>query len=577
MFKKFISYYKPYKKTFFIDMFCAFVQSLADISMPFLIAYMTKTVLTSDDKAYIATTSLKVVAIMFLLYLVKMVCTYYVNYYGHFMGMSMESDMRRDLFTKLSELPFSFYDNNNTGQMASRITNDLFDVTELAHHGPEDIFISIVKIVGSLIILSHVNVLLTFSLLVLVVIIVTFSKFYNKKMKMTLKDSKVKVAIINENIYDSLSGIRVVKSFASEDFEKAKFEKGNNDFKESKGKFYKTMGEYTSVNGFLQGMMYIMVFSVGSFCVYKDLMDSADIILFVLYINTFLDPMKTLINFTELYQKGFTGFKRMLEILEVDNEIHEKENPIAFEKLEGNIVFDKVSFSYKNTDSNVLENVSVDIPKNKKIALVGASGGGKSTFCSLIPRFYDTTEGSIKIDGIDIRDMSLDALRQNIGVVQQDVYIFNTTVKENIAYGSENATMDDIIEASKKANIHDFIMSLPEGYDTWLGERGVRFSGGQKQRISIARVFLKNPPILILDEATAALDNESERFIQKSLDMLSKDRTTIVVAHRLSTIRNSDEILVITDNGVSEKGSHEELMKQNGQYKTLYDLQFDLM
>lgn len=577
MYKKFLAYYKPYKKIFFLDMFCAMMQSLADISLPLIISYMVNTVYISTDLNFLINKSIQVVLLLLILYTIRMVCNYYVTYIGHTMGMQMETDMRKDLFAKLSELPFSFYDNNNTGQMISRLTSDLFDVTELAHHGPEDIFISIIKITGALIILSKVNFILTLSLFLMVIIIVIFSKKKNVHMKNSLRESRVKVGIINESVLDSLSGIRVVKSFANEKFENKKFKKGNNDFLDAKRGFYKTMGSYSAINGFLQGLMYVLVFGVGTICVVYGKMDSADIVLFILYIGMFIDPMKTLINFTEMYQKGFTGFKRMQEILEEDNEIFDPQNPVKVDKLYGDISFNDVSFQYKNTNEFVLENVSINIPRNKKLAIVGASGGGKSTFCSLIPRFYDTTDGSVTIDGIDVKNMKVEDLRRNIGVVQQDVYIFNTTIKENIAYGTQNATMEDIIEAAKKANIHDFIMSLDDGYDTFLGERGVRFSGGQKQRISIARVFLKNPPILILDEATAALDNESERYIQKSLDELSKDRTTIIIAHRLSTIRNADSIVVLTEDGIVEKGTHVDLMEKDGSYKKLYNLQFEML
>lgn len=577
MFKKFISYYKPYKKIFILDMICAFGEAIADLSFPLLTAYMVNVVFTSNDKAFLASEAKRVVIVLFALLVFRMICTYYVNYIGHVMGMRMETDMRRDLFTKMSNLSFSFYDNNNTGQMISRLTSDLFDVTELAHHGPENIFISIVKIVGALIILARVNVTLTLSIFVMVIIIGIFSKHYNVKMKNDLKQSREKVGNINESALDSLSGIRVVKSFANEKNENKKFQKGNTEFLNAKGAFYKTMGIYTSVNGFLQDNIYILVFVLGTIFIYNGNMDSSNMILFVLYIGMFLQPMKTIINFTEMYQKGFTGFRRMQEIMDEEIETVEKENPVRFDTLKGDIEFKNVSFKYKDTDEYVLENINVKIPKNKSIAIVGSSGGGKSTFCSLIPRFYDVTEGSVLIDGINVADMSIKDLRRNIGVVQQDVYIFGTSIKDNIAYGVPNATDEEIIEAAKRANIHDFIMTLEYGYDTFLGERGVRFSGGQKQRISIARVFLKNPPILILDEATAALDNESERYIQKSLEELSKDRTTIVIAHRLSTIRNSDEIYVLTEDGIVESGSHDELIIKDGKYKTLYDLQFEIL
>lgn len=577
MYKKFLAYYKPYKKIFFIDMLCALGQSLADILFPLIIGYMVNTVLVSTDKVFLAHQAKIVVFALLGLYLLRMVCTYYVNYIGHVMGMQMETDMRKDLFSKLSELSFSFYDNNNTGQMISRLTSDLFDVTELAHHGPEDLFISAIKITGALIILSQINATLTFAIFIMVIIIVIFSRHYNVKMKEGLRNSRVKVGYINESALDSLSGIRVVKSFANETHEKNKFQKGNKDFLDAKRGFYKAMGTYSAVNGFLQGLMYVLVFSLGSFFIYTGKMQAQEIIIFVLYIGMFLDPVKTLISFTELYQKGFTGFRRMQEILEEENDVEDPENPVEVEKLNGEIEFKNVSFKYKNTDEYILKDVNINIEKNKTVAVVGPSGGGKTTFCSLIPRFYDVTEGEVLIDGINVKDMKMKDLRRNIGVVQQDVYIFGTSIKDNISYGMKDATMEEIIEAAKRANIHDYIMSLPDGYDTFLGERGVRFSGGQKQRISIARVFLKNPPILILDEATAALDNESERFIQNSLNELSKNRTTIVIAHRLSTIRNADEIFVLTEDGFTERGNHEELIEKDGRYKVLYNMQFELL
>ncbi len=577
MFRKFLAYYKPYKKIFALDLFCAIVGSLVDIVVPLIVSYMVNNVLSKNDMSLLMTRTLQVVFVLLVLYTVRMFCTNFITYIGHTMGMQMETDMRTDLFNKLSELPFSFYDNNNTGQMISRMTSDLFDVTELAHHGPEDIIISIIKILGALLILSRVNLVLTLCLFLMVVFIVMFSKKYNVKMKDGQRKSRVKVGKINESVLDSLSGIRVVKSFANENHEKQKFGQGNQEFLDAKRGFYKTMGIYTSVNGFFQGLMYVVVFLVGAICVYYGTMESQDIILFILYINMFLVPMRTLINFTEMYQKGFTGFSRMLEILDEDNEIEDPEDPIKVSRLHGDIAFSNVSFKYKTSAEFVLEDITLKINQGEKVAIVGASGGGKSTFCSLIPRFYDTTSGAVTIDNIDVKKLALKELRQNIGVVQQDVYIFNTSIKENIAYGTPNATFEEIVDAAKNANIHDYIMTLPEGYDTYIGERGVRFSGGQKQRISIARIFLKNPPILILDEATAALDNESERFIQKSLDDLSKNRTTIIIAHRLSTVRNADEIIVLTDDGIIERGTHDLLMKKDGQYKKLYDLQFELL
>lgn len=574
MFKKFISYYKPYKKVFFADMFCAAILSLVDIFIPLIISYMIKVVYVSSDIGFIITRSLQVCLLLLVLYFIRMLSNYFVAYYGHVMGSRMETDMRKDLFGKLSQLSFSFYDKNNTGQMISRLINDLFDVTELAHHGPENIFISTLKLVGSFLLLMNINSLLSLSLLIVVVFIVLFSKKCNQMMKENLKESRVTVGNINESAQDSLSGIRVVQSFANEKQEHKKFQKGNKAFLEAKRKFYKTMGIYVGFNGFLQGLMYIVLFSVGTYSIINGKMEAIDIITFIMYINIFLEPIKMLINFTEMYQKGFTGFRRMTEILDVENDVQNSDNPIKFDKLDGNIVFDNVSFDYDQT-KDILKDVSIEIEKGKTIALVGPSGAGKTTFCSLIPRFYDVTSGQILIDGKNVKDLKIEDLRRNVGVVQQDVYIFGTSIKENIAYGNLNATENEIIEAAKRANIHDYIMTLPNGYDTKIGERGVRFSGGQKQRLSIARVFLKNPPILILDEATAALDNESEKYIQESLEELSKDRTTIVIAHRLSTIRNADEILVLTENGIEERGSHKELIGLNGKYSYLYNLQFE--
>ncbi len=575
MLKKFISYYKPYKKLFVTDMLCALGLALADISIPLFITHMLNTVYETNNISFIISETIKVCLALLVLYIFRMFCTYYVNSYGHIMGSKMESDMRYDLFKKLSNLPFSYYDRSNTGQMISRLINDLFAVTELAHHGPEDLFISFLKLTGAFIILWQTNNILTITLMVMVVFIFIFSKNFNRRMKGDLYESRIKVGNINQSSQDSLAGIRVVQSFANEGVERKKFRKGNMDFLNAKRKFYTTMGIYTGVNGFMQGIMYILVFSVGGYGIVTGYMEPPEIILFLLYIGMFLEPVNKLINFVELYQNGATGFERMLEVLEEKSDITDSENPVPMNPNFEKISFKDVTFKYEQGEGNVLEKINFDIHRGKTIALVGPSGGGKTTFCSLLPRFYDVSNGSILFDNVDIKEIELKSLRQNIGVVQQDVYIFGSTIKENIQYGKMDATMEEIVEAAKKANIHDFIMSLEDGYDSYLGERGVRFSGGQKQRISIARVFLKNPPILILDEATAALDNESERFIQQSLEELSKNRTTIVIAHRLSTIRNADTILVLTDAGIVEKGTHEELINIDGKYSKLYNMQFE--
>ncbi|MFV0503709.1 MAG: ABC transporter ATP-binding protein [Lachnospirales bacterium] len=575
MYKKFISYYSPYKKVFTADLFCAAILSLIDISIPLFISYMINTVYVNTDISYIISKSLQICGILLILYIVRMLCNYFVAYYGHVMGSRMETDMRKDLFDKLSRLSFSFYDKNNTGQMISRLINDLFDITELAHHGPENIFISTLKLIGAFILLMSINSLLTFSLIIVVIFMFFFSKKCNEMMKNNLKESKVRVGNINESAQDSLAGIRVVQSFANEKEEKKKFNVGNMAFLEAKRKFYRTMGIYTGVNSFFQGLMYIVVFSVGTFSILNGTMNPGDIVAFILYINMFLEPIKMLINFTEMYQKGYTGFKRMHDILELEDEVKERKNPVEICNFNGNINFNNVSFSYEE-NKDILKDLTISIKSGSTVALVGPSGGGKTTFCSLIPRFYDATNGSVTINGVNVRELKLRDLRKNVGVVQQDVYIFGTSIKENIAYGKLDATIDEIVDAAKKANIHDYIMSLDDGYDTKIGERGVRFSGGQKQRLSIARVFLKNPPILILDEATAALDNESEKYIQESLEELSKNRTTIVIAHRLSTIRNANEIYVLTEDGLIESGTHDELIKKNGKYANLYNMQFNI-
>ncbi len=570
----FISYYKPYKNLFFADMFAALTLSAIDLVFPLFVRFLLNDVYTLPDASKIIRYILYVGIILFLLYVVRYFCQYFITSWGHIMGAKMEADMREDIFNHLQKLSFSYYDEMNTGKLMSRVVTDLFDISELAHHGPEDLFISILKIMGAFIILLNINVRITLILIFFTLIMLYFSYFYNKKMKSVFKKNREKIANVNAQIQDSLAGIRVVKSFANEDIESAKFSKGNEAFLKTKEDSYFIMGRFFSGNNFFQGILYLSVILSGGLFINAGTLMVSDLIVYILYINIFLNPIQKLINFTEQFQKGLTGFERFLEIMNTIPDIKDEPNAIEFTNPKGNIVFENVSFSY-NEAHNVLNHINIKIPSGKKVALVGPSGGGKTTLCSLIPRFYEINEGMVTLDGIDLRHIKLKSLRSAIGIVQQDVYMFSGSIKENIAYGKPEASDDEIIEAAKKANIHDFIIKLTDGYDSYVGERGVKLSGGQKQRISIARVFLKNPTILILDEATSALDNESERFIQKSLEELAKNRTTLIIAHRLSTIRNADEIIVLTDEGIKETGNHRDLLEQNGLYAYFYNMQFD--
>ncbi|OPJ59348.1 ABC transporter ATP-binding protein [Clostridium oryzae] len=572
--KKFISYYGPYKTLFYADMFCALMLSGIDLVFPLFVRFLQNDVYLMNDKAKIIKYIIYIGIILIAMYIIKYFCQYFITSWGHIMGAKMETDMRKDIFDHLQKLSFSYYDNTNTGRLMSRIVTDLFDISELAHHGPEDLFISMLKIVGSFIILMTINTKITIGLFIITILMLYFSLVYNKKMKKVFKENREKIADVNAQIQDSLSGIRIVKSFANEHIESKKFEKGNNEFLRSKEKNYFLMGQFYSGNGFFQGLLNLFVVLGGGIFISIGQLNISDLLVYILYINIYLNPIDKLVNFTEQYQRGITGFERFLEIIETVPDIEDSKDAVAIKNVRGNISLKNVSFSY-NEEHNVLDNINIDIPAGKTIALVGPSGGGKTTLCSLIPRFYEITDGKIELDGIDIRDIKLKALRNSIGIVQQDVYLFAGNIRDNIAYGKPDATYEEVIEAAKLANIHDFIMELEDGYETYVGERGVKLSGGQKQRISIARVFLKNPPILILDEATSALDNESEKFIQNSLEELSKNRTTIVIAHRLSTIRRADEILVLTDEGVVERGNHDELIEQDGTYAYLYNMQFD--
>lgn len=573
LFKRFIWYYKPYLGVFFMDMFCAAAVSGVDLVIPAVINHLVKEVFFIGDADAMFRTVVLIAGGLLALYLIRTFAQYYITCQGHIMGARMETDMRRDLFSHFEKLSFSYYDKNNTGHLMSRIVSDLFDISELAHHGPEDVFISVLKFAGAFVILLTINVPVTLSLIAVTAVMGVFTYYNNKKMRAVFMDNRLKIADINAVVQDSLSGIRVVQSFANEEIENEKFSRGNHRFLESKKKNYSVMGKFFSVNALIQGLMYITVILTGGFFVKAGRMDPADIIIYILYIGVFLEPVNKLVNFTEQLQKGITGFARMIEILDTEPDVKDRKGAKDAGTVKGEIRFEDVSFGYG--EGMVLQNVSVTVPAGKTVALVGPSGSGKTTFCSLIPRFYDVTGGAVKIDGIDVRDMTLSSLRRNIGVVQQDVYIFNSTVRDNIAYGKPDATDEQIIQAAKKANIHDYIESLDNGYLTQTGERGVQFSGGQKQRISIARVFLKNPPILILDEATSALDNESERIIQAALAELSKNRTTLVIAHRLSTVKGADEIAVLTENGIEERGAHTELLEQNGLYARLYNMQFE--
>jgi len=568
---EFLSYYKPFRGIFAADMFFAFLGALTTLVIPLIVRYITGTVVYLP-KGEILSKILFLGGVMVILVAVQCFSNYFIGNYGHVMGAKIEYNMRKEIFEHYQKLSFSFYDNQKVGQLMSRITNDLFDITELLHHGPEDVVISFIKFAGTLSILAWMNWRLALAAFVLIPVMFVYAYILNKKMKRAFKTNREKVADINARIEDNLSGIRVVKSFANEEIERKKFMEGNQGFLDSKKNSYFYMGQYhAGLTAFIT-MITVVVIVVGAVLLSNGTMNAPDLITFLLYISNFTEPVQKLINFTEQFQNGITGYERFREILSIDPEIKECENPVEAKDIRGEVVFDDVGFRYEEGQEKVLSHVSLKVNAGEYVALVGTSGAGKTTLCSLIPRFYEVTFGTILLDGIDVRKYTLSSLRKSIGVVQQDVYLFAGTVLDNIRYGKVEATREEVIQAAKDANAHEFIMGLPQGYDTNIGQRGVKLSGGQKQRLSIARVFLKNPPVLIFDEATSALDNESEKVVQESLEKLAKNRTTFVIAHRLSTIRNAQRILVLTEEGISEEGSHEELMKKHGVYYNLYTL-----
>lgn len=568
---EFLSYYKPFRGIFAADMFFAFLGALTTLVIPLIVRYITGTVVYLP-KGEILPKILFLGGVMIILVAVQCFSNYFIGNYGHVMGAKIEYNMRKEIFEHYQKLSFSFYDNQKVGQLMSRITNDLFDITELLHHGPEDVVISFIKFAGTLSILAWMNWRLALAAFVLIPVMFVYAYILNKKMKRAFKTNREKVADINARIEDNLSGIRVVKSFANEEIEREKFMEGNRGFLDSKKNSYFYMGQYhAGLTAFIT-MITVVVIVVGAVLLSNGTMNAPDLITFLLYISNFTEPVQKLINFTEQFQNGITGYERFREILSIDPEIKECENPVEAKDIRGEVVFDDVGFRYEEGQEKVLSHVSLKVNAGEYVALVGTSGAGKTTLCSLIPRFYEVTFGTILLDGIDVRKYTLSSLRKSIGVVQQDVYLFAGTVLDNIRYGKVEAIREEVIQAAKDANAHEFIMGLPQGYDTNIGQRGVKLSGGQKQRLSIARVFLKNPPVLIFDEATSALDNESEKVVQESLEKLAKNRTTFVIAHRLSTIRNAQRILVLTEEGISEEGSHEELMKKHGVYYNLYTL-----
>ena len=564
-----MGYYKPYKGLFFSDMFFAVLGAGVTLTIPLIVRYITANVIILPGNQAMDII-VKLGILMVALVAVECFCNFYIAYFGHIMGAKIEHDMRNEIFSHYQKLSFAFYDNQKIGQLLSRVTSDLFDISELLHHGPEDVVISIIKFVGSFVILCRINLTLTLVTFAFLPVIILYAVYFNKRMKRAFKVNRARIADINSQIEDSLSGIRAVKSFSNEEIEMKKFRAGNEQFVESKRRSYWYMGWYHSGLGALTTLVTIVVLVAGACLITGRGMDVSDLVTFLLYINNFTEPIKKLINFTEQFQNGYSGYERFLEILAIEPDIKDAPDAVSVSDVKGDIQFDNVSFRYEENQDTVLSHIDLHVNAGDYLAIVGSSGGGKTTLCSLIPRFYDVDSGRILLDGTDIRKIKLEDLRKQIGIVQQDVYLFAENVMENIRYGRPDATDEEVIRAAKLANAHEFIEQLPDGYLTDIGQRGVKLSGGQKQRLSIARVFLKNPAILIFDEATSALDNESEKIVQQSMEALAKGRTTFVIAHRLSTIRNAKKILVLTSKGIEEQGTHEELLKKNGIYAKLY-------
>jgi len=570
-FKRLLSYYKPYMGLFCADMFFATLSAGIALTIPLIVRYVTNTLIYLPSEEIISKITMVAIG-LFILIALDFYCKFFIGNYGHVMGAKIEYNMRAEIFNHMQKLSFSFYDDQKVGQLMSRITTDLFDITELLHHGPENIILSVLKLAGALIILTGINPKLTLAAFVVLPFMFAYAFFLNKKMRKAFRRNRQKIAEINGQIEDNLSGIRVVKSFANEEIENEKFKVGNDGFLSAKKNSYMYMGSFHAGIHAFTTMVQVVVIVAGSYFIATGSLKVTDLLTFLLYINVFTDPIRTLIDFTEQFQNGYTGFERFMEIMNIEPDIKDSPEAVELTDVKGDITFEDVTFSYNDHSDTVLNGINLEVPAGSYMALVGSSGAGKTTLCSLIPRFYDVNSGTIRIDGKDIREVTLKSLRSQIGIVQQDVYLFAGTIFENIAYGRPGATMEEVVEAAKNANAHEFIMSFPDGYNTDIGQRGIKLSGGQKQRLSIARVFLKNPPILIFDEATSALDNESEKVVQDSLESLAKNRTTFVIAHRLTTIQNAEKILVLTEEGIAESGTHEELLNQKGIYEKLYHM-----
>jgi ABC-type multidrug transport system, ATPase and permease components len=574
LFKRFLPYYGKYYPTLILDLTCAGFSTMCDLVLPIILRYLTNT--ARQDLSLLTVKLILTLGVIFvLLRVVDTIANYYMQNIGHVMGAQIETDMRYDIFSHIQQLPYSYYNTNKSGQILSRITTDLFDVTEFAHHCPEEFFIAVVKLVVSFVILININITLTLTIFIMIPIMVFFMSSANNHMRKAQKEQRNHVGEINSGIENNILGAKVVKSFANEELEVKKFHKENLRFLDIKKEFYKHMSNFQVVYRIFDGIMYLTVIVLGSYYMKVGKINAGDMFLYTLYINMLLNTVKKIVDYMEQFQRGMTGIERFIEIMDVKNDIVDKENAKVLTDVSGDIEFENVSFAYPDSDAKVLDDISFSINKGENIAIVGSSGVGKTTISNLIPRFYEVSEGAILIDGTDIRDIKQKSLRDNIGIVQQEVYLFSGTIYENIVYGKKDASFEDIKKAAEMAGAYDFIMELPDKFDTYIGERGTKLSGGQKQRISIARVFLKNPPILILDEATSALDNNSEAIVQQSLEILSKGRTTITIAHRLSTIRNASKILVLTENGIEESGTHEELMNKEGIYFNLYNKNID--